>query len=572
MDHFFLSFSLMLWIVLATLWLVKVFKQPMIIAYILSWTIIAFLFPSFFSWSEIFSELSQVWIVFLLFIIWTELSPATIQQLWSKTVMVWILQVIWSSILWFFTGLLFGFDAMTSLYIWTATALSSTIVILKLLWDKEDLDTTYGRLAVWVSVSQDIFVMLFMSIIATFTALEWWSIWQTAWTLALKILWLWIWVYVFTKYILPPLTKKIAESQEFLLLFSIWWCFIVATLFNVLGFWMEIWALFAWMCLASSPYRFEIASRMKVLKDFFIVIYFVLLWSNLSFSWDINWFFVWTGLFLVIVCKPLITMWLLKFIWHVKKNNFLAWITEIPMSEFSFILISMWISSWVIKDPNLLSMITIIWIISIFTSWYITTYNHQLFKKLWKFQKFIPWILHRKRQDQIWSSNDIILFWYWRLWTGLFKYFEKKKYNILVVDEHPEIINQLNTKWISCLYWDVLDLEFLEDINVSWTKMIISTISDTDVSIAILWVLKEKNPKLIAIWVATHIQEAIMLYDKWMDYVIMPHYIWADHTSIMLEEFWLDVEKFLKNKSKQVEDLKKKSNELLLWEFQKNRL
>ena len=52
-----------------------------------------------------------------------------------------------------------------------------------------------------------------------------------------------------------------------------------------------------------------------------------------------------------------------------------------------------------------------------------------------------------------------------------------------------------------------------------------------------------------------------------MDYVIMPHYIWADHTSIMLEEYWLDIEKFMKNKSKQVEDLKQKSRDSLLWEF-----
>ena len=548
----------------------KALKQPTLIAYILAGTVIALVFPNFFNKYEFLDSFSQVWIVFLLFIIGTELSPATIQWLWTKTVLVWILQVIWSSIMGFLVGLLFWFDVMTSLYIWTATALSSTIVILKLLWDKDDLDSTYGRLSVWVSVSQDIFVMLFMSIVATFSAVgEWNSVLHTAGILILKIIGLVVGLVVSSKYLLPPITKKIAESQEFLLLFSIGWCFIVATCVELLWFWMEIGALFAGITLATSPYRFEITSRMKVLKDFFIVIYFVLLGSNLSFNGSINWLFILAWIFLVVIFKPLITMWLLKLMGHVKKNNFLTGIAEIPMSEFSFILISMGIANGVIKDPNLLTMITIIWILSILISWYTTTYNLWLFKKLGKFQKYIPWALHKKKQEKLWTPNDIILFGYWRLWGELYKHFQKKKYSVLIVDEHPSVINHLNTQWINCLYGDALDLEFLQDINFSWTKMVISTIANTDVNFSLIWILKEKNPNLIVICVATHVEEAISLYEKGMDYVIMPHYIWADHTSIMLEEFWLDIEKFIKNKSKQVEVLKQKSRDSLFWEFMK---
>ena len=571
MDQFFLSFSIILWVVLLSLGAMKVLKQPMIIGYIIAWTIIAFIFPNFFNKYEFLNSFSQVWIVFLLFIIWTELSPATIQWLWTKTVLVWILQVIWSSIAGFIVWLLFWYDFMTSLYIWTATALSSTIVILKLLWDKEDLDSTYWRLSVGVSVSQDIFVMLFMSIVATFSAIWWESIIHTAWILLIKIIGVVVGLYISSKYLLPPITKIIAESQEFLLLFSIGRCFIVATCFEMLWFWMEIWALFAWITLATSPYRFEITSRMKVLKDFFIVIYFVLLWSNLSFNWTINRWFVTAWLFLVIILKPTITMWLLKLIWHVKKNNFLTGIAEIPMSEFSFILISMGITNWFIKDPNLLTMITIIGIASILISWYTTTYNMTLYKKLWKRQKYIPWALIKKSQDKLGTPNDIIMFWYWRLWSELYKHFQAKKYNILIVDEHPNVINQLNTKGLDCLYWDALDLEFLQEINLTGTKMIISTITNSDVNLALLWVLKEKNPNLIIICVSTHLEEAIMLYEKWMDYVIMPHYIWANYAKNMLEEFGLDVEKFLKNKTKQIEELKQKSRESLFWELIKNK-
>ncbi len=475
-----------------------------------------------------------------------------------------------SSIAGLIVGLLFKFDVMTSLYIATATSLSSTIVILKLLGDKDDLDTTYGRLSVGVSVSQDIFVMLFMSVIATLTAMKSGDILHTAGILVLKIVGLGAGIFLASKYLLPRLTRRIAESQEFLLLFSIGWCFIVATAFHFLGFGMEIGALFAGVSLASSPYRFEIASRMKVLKDFFIVIYFVLLGSYISFSGEINWFFVGVGLLLVVVFKPAISMLLLKMMGHVKKNNFLAGIALVPMSEFSFILISMGMANGVIKDPSLITMITIIGILSILISSYGTVYNQVFFKKLGKWQKYIPGALRKKATEKLGNPNDIVLFGYGRVGSSLYKHFEKKKYSILVVDEHPAIINHLNTQGIDCLYGDGMDLEFLQEINLEGTKMIISTIKDPDATLAILKVLKEKKPDLILISLANHIHEAIMLYEKGVDYVIMPHYIGADQTSIMLEEFGLDVEKFLKNKSQQVESLKQKSNDMLLGELMKS--
>lgn len=101
--------------------------------------------------------------------------------------------------------------------------------------------------------------------------------------------------------------------------------------------------------------------------------------------------------------------------------------------------------------------------------------------------------------------------------------------------------------------------------------MVISTITSIDVNQALIWVLKEKDPNLIIICVATQLNEAITLYEKGMDYVIMPHYIWATHTKIMLDKFGLDVEKFLKNKTKQIEELKEKSRESLFWELSKNK-
>lgn len=570
MDHFFLAFSLILWAVILALGAMKILKQPMIIWYILAGTVITLLFPHFFQGSEDYNQFSEIGIAFLLFIVGMELNPAMLKKIWIKTIIIGILQVILTTVLGIWVWLLWNFDLTTSIYLGFGFAFSSTIVVLKLLDDKEDMDSIYGRQAVGILVLQDIMVMLFMLTMATISSFEGNADkFQIIGILSLKLFGLGIGLYLVTKYILPTITKKIAESQEFLFLFSIGWCFIVASIFYLLGFGLEIGALVAGVALATSPYRFEITSRIKVLKDFFIVMYFVLLGSHVSFSEPINWGMVVSFLLVVMLIKPYLIMWLMKFIGHTKKNGFFTGTALGQMSEFSFIIISMGVTSGIIQDASLITVVTIAGILSIVFSSYLTVYNHSFYNKIPNtLKQFIPWLKKKLAEKEIGQENDILIFGFGRFGSNLYDHFQKK-YKILVVDEHPAIINHLNTQWINCLYGDAMDLEFLREINLSGTKMILSTIRDSDVNIAILKVLKEKKSDLILVCIANHIHEAISLYEKGADYVIMPHYIGADHTSIMLEEFGLDVEKFLKNKSQQVESLKKKSNDLLLEELMK---
>lgn len=306
-----------------------------------------------------------------------------------------------------------------------------------------------------------------------------------------------------------------------------------------------------------------------MLKDFFIVMYFVLLGSQVSFDQPINWGMVISFLAIVMLVKPYIVMLLMGANKHTKKNSFFTGMALGQMSEFSFIIVSMGIASGLIKDPNLITTLTLAGIISIIVSSYVTVYNQQCFNRLpKKIKNLIPGLKRKVADLELGQDNDIVLFGFGRFGSNLYEHFHKK-YKMLIVEEHPTLINHLNTQGVNCLYGDAMDLEFLRDINLTGTKMILSTIRNVDVNTAILKVLKEKKPDLIIVTIANHIHEAISLYEKGADHVIMPHYIGVDHTSLMLEEFGLDIEKFLKNKSQQVESLKKKSNDLLLEELLK---
>lgn len=235
MDHFFSPFSLILGAVVLSLGVMKILKQPMIIGYIVAGTLITFLFPHFFQHSEGYSQFSEIGIAFLLFIVGMELNPGMLKKIGMKTILIGIAQVVLTTLLGAGVSLVWGFEPMTAVYLGFGFAFSSTIVVLKLLADKEDMDTLYGRQAVGILVLQDVMVMLFMLTMATIVSFEGGGEkFQVIGILAVKLIGLTIGLFFVTKYLLPPLTKKIAESQEFLFLFSVAWCFIIASVFSFL--------------------------------------------------------------------------------------------------------------------------------------------------------------------------------------------------------------------------------------------------------------------------------------------------------------------------------------------------
>jgi len=141
--------------------------------------------------------------------------------------------------------------------------------------------------------------------------------------------------------------------------------------------------------------------------------------------------------------------------------------------------------------------------------------------------------------------------------------------HILVIDENPGIIAHLQKKKIPCIYGDIGDIDFLQELNLKNNKMIISTVKKFDENMILLKTIKQHNPNLIIILVSNHIHEAIKLYEQGADYVILPHYIGVDHTSLMLEEYGFDIQKFMENKKTLIHELKNRHQDLMIETLQK---
>jgi len=376
----FIELSIIIGITVLITGITKLLKQPLIIGYILTGIIVSPYFLNIVQSAETIKVFSQIGIALLLFIVGLSLSPKVIKEVGKVSLITGIGQIIFTSLIGFFIGRLLGFSVIVSLYIAIALTFSSTIIIMKLLSDKKDLEKLYGKISIGFLLVQDIFVIILLMVISSFSgnlsmnSLSFGSILGGILLIGGFVL--------ISIYILPKLSIFFAKSQEFLFLFSIGWGLGLAALFYYMGFSMEIGALVAGIALSMSPFHYEISSKMKPLRDFFIILFFILLGSQMVFG-TINELIVPAIIFslFILIGNPLIVMILMGLLGYKKKTGFQAGLTVAQISEFSLILIALGVSAGHLTN-EILSLVTIVGLITISGSTYLILYSDKIYPYL----------------------------------------------------------------------------------------------------------------------------------------------------------------------------------------------
>ena len=557
-PEIFIELSKILAITVLTTGIVKLFKQPAIIGYILSGIIAGPVIFNIIDSTATLTTFSQIGVALLLFFVGLNLNPKVIKDVGKISLITGLGQVIFTTSIGFLIAKLIGFSTTISLYIAIALAFSSTIIIMKLLSDKKDLESLYGRISIGFLIIQDFIAIFILLVISSLNSGA--SLGYTAIETILKGIGGIIVLFLLTLYILPRLTKVVAKSQEFLLLFSISWCFIVAAVFHYLNFSIEAGALLAGITLSMSPYHFEISSKMKPLRDFFLVLFFIMLGSQMIFTNLLQsvWIIIGLSLF-VLIGNPIIVMTLMGLLGYTKRNSFLSGLTVAQISEFSLIVVTMGVSVGHVSQDTL-SLITAVGLITFTGSTYMILYSNKLYALLSKyltiFEKKGKKVDEHKYHNH--DSHDIILFGYNRIGLDIVESLKKIKGEFLIVDYDPETITRLSREGYDCRYGDANDSELLNDINFGRAKMIISTIPILDTNLLIINKVKEQNEGAIIAVVSHHIEEAERLYEEGATYVIMPHFLGGKHFSTMIEKNKLSMSKFLEEKIAHIEHLNRR--------------
>jgi len=548
-------FSLMIIISLIIALITRFFKQPLIIAYIITGVLIASLSTFSTTNTEIFSLFSQFGVTFLLFIVGLSLNPKILKQVGKISLLAGVLQIVFTFILAFFLSIKLGFGNIPSIYIASALTFSSTIIVTKILSDKQEIDSLYGKISIGILILQDLVVLLLLIIIPNLKNINQSSFFSIEFIFL--ILALFIFIILMSIYILPRLTKFVAKNQELLFLFSVAWCFLLVSIFYKLGLGMEMGALLAGISLSISPYHVEISSKVRPLRDFFLIIFFISLGlqlNNLNLA-KIIFPAIIFSLF-VIIFKLLITMGVLGLAGYTKKTSFFTGISLGQISEFSFIIAAIGLSLNQIS-PEISSMIILVGIITISISTYLMYFCNKIYNSIARplgifERKSIKEKKHEKKE------YDYVLLGYNRTGFSLLKSLIKINNNFVVIDYDPDVVNRLKEKKISCIYGDAADVEMLNEINIAKAKLIVSTIPETDSTILIIDRIKQENKEAIIIVTARQINEALKFYKLGADYVILPHFLGGEHTAELIEKARTNKKEYEKEKIKQIKELKER--------------
>lgn len=506
--------------------LMRLLRQPLIIGYILTGIVAGPSVLGLIHDKSVFEAYSEIGITLLLFIIGLGLNVGVIKSLGRVSLMTAsaVMAVVGGAGI--LAGNLLGFTPTESMIIGFALFFSSTIIILKVLSDKRELTRLHGQIAMGVILVEDVVATFALLFVAAAGTAGGFSIGDVA-TLLLTGAGLGLGLALFSTKVMPHFIKFLAGSQELLFIFTIGWGFGVATLFDLSGFSHEVGALFAGVSLASLPYATEMAARLKPLRDFFIVLFFVVLGENLGFE-ALNQSLV-PALVLsliVIIAKPLVVMSSLGALGYTKLTSFKAAINLSQVSEFSIILV-VFAASVGLVDPQLTAVITLVALITISTSTYLMKYDDDIYRllepKLHIFER--KNIKEHKRKKQ---TFPIILFGYHRGGHEFLQAFRDMKQRYLVVDYDPEVIEHLDRQGIRNTYGDATDEELLHEINANKAKLIVSTVTEMGVNRALLGYLRYHNPTAVFICHADSYDQAADLYRHGATYVMLPHFLGSE--------------------------------------------
>lgn len=475
--HAFYEFAMVLALASAVGLVGLLLKQPLVVAFIATGIIVGPDVLNIITEAEAVDLLAEIGIAALLFLVGLKLDVHIVRKLGAVSVATGLGQVTFTAVFGFLICLMLGLDVITSIYIGVALTFSSTIIIVKLLSDKREVDSLHGRIAIGFLIVQDIVVVLAMITLSTIGVGVGGS--QAGLgiggVLGAGLLLVGA-VALFIRYVAEPLMARIARMPELLVTFAIAWAVLFAAVCDWIGLGKELGGLLAGVSLATTSYREAIASRLSSMRDFLLLFFFISLGMGLSLSalGDQLMPAIVLSLF-VLIGNPLIVMAIMGYMGYRKRTGVLAGVTVAQISEFSLIFMAMGVTLGHVFDAAV-GLVTLVGLVTITLSTYMILYAQTIYGWI---EPFIG-MFERKdphREDHTETAKgmdyDIILFGLGRYGTQLSHVMHDAGAKVLGVDFDPEAVANWRKSGLPSLYGDAADPEFVISLPLAKARWLI---------------------------------------------------------------------------------------------------
>lgn len=469
-------------------------RQPLVVAFVAVGILVG---PAGLHWvrpSDQIDLFATMGITLLLFVVGLRLDVHLIRSMGKVAVAVGAGQVVFTSLAGYPIARALGMAPLTAVYVAVALTFSSTVIVVKLLSDKREIDALHGRIALGILIVQDLVVVLTMIVLAGFGAAGHGEVSTHGMSaVVVRGVAFLAGVGLLMRFVLPRLLDQAASSAELLLVFAVAWGVSLAALGEFLGFGEEIGALVAGVALASTRYREAIASRLVVLRDFLLLFFFVSLGAQQDIrSLDAHIVPATVLSAFVLIGNPLIVMIIMGAMGYRKRTGLLTGLSIAQISEFSFILGSFGKELGHIGGETL-ELITLVGLATIALSTYMILYSHVVYERL------APWlgVFERRtpHREEAFDSPDsplteVIVFGLGRYGGRIAAGLKERGAAVLGVDFDPEAVARSRASGIPTHYGDAEDPEFPSSLPLDRVRWVVNTTPEREVNLALLHALR----------------------------------------------------------------------------------
>jgi len=575
-----LLFDLGLIIVAATILglLASRLRQPLIIGYVVTGMIIG---PPIFGLIKNLAPvqlLSELGIALLLFIIGLELDLKRIREVGLKSSFLGIMQVGATTIIGYAILRLIGLSSTVSFYFALILSFSSTILLVKLLNEKKELESLHGQLVLGVLVIQDILAIIALSIIQVSHTTG--SGASYAFLFILKALLFIAVCYLTSKALMPALIRETSRTIELTFITALTMVFVFGSFAVIMGFSFAIGAFAAGLIFSSGITNAQISARLTPLRDFFLVLFFVTFGMKMIFgSASQLIFYIIPLAIIVLLIKPALTYFASRILGFGQRTSFLSSLILAQSSEFGLVLASVGLALGHL-DTTQASAISIVTLVTMVASAYLVKYDQKLFEYFKNHKFFGEEKVHYHRQYEHNGFSHLkghyVIFGYHPLTIGLLKQLRREGKTILVADHNPEKVKEVEKMGLPSILIELNNVDAYEKLNIEKARAVISTINHLQGNLTLISESKRINPKALVMVTARDNHDHNELLRAGADFVAIPlllsgkeigdHLLSLENPSFrkkvlgreltMIEE----VEEELRNEEKLIKTLMRKDN------------
>jgi len=530
------------------------FRQPLILAYLVTGVVIGPHGPL--GWvtdQASIASVAEIGLILLLFIIGLEIDVKKLASAGPAVLLTGALQVP------ICIGLGLGFFYLIGIrntsgnyaliYLAACMSLSSTLVVVKLLNDKYELDTLPGRITLGVLVIQDMWAVAMLAVQPNLLNPNLLPLAFSLWRGALLV----VGGFAISKYVLPHLFRAVAKAPELVLVSALAWCFFLAGAASVIGLSREMGALIAGVSLSTFPYNLDVMAKAVSLRDFFVTLFFVALGMQIQVpSLHVVEIALAASAFVIVSRLSVVPILYALRLGH--RASLLPAINLAQVSEFSIVIASLGRTLPVPQiDSDVLTIVIMTFAITSVVSTYMINSSHAVQRVLSKGLK----LLHVRDLDvgeaapaRKESRDETVVF------LGFFRdassiLFELENFGsavdgqvlldkVLVIDFNPKVMAELRRRGISSVYGDIAHADTLRHAGIEEAELVLCSITDDVLrgtsNLRMLRNARATCPKAKVMLTTEHIPHALELYAAGADFVYIPRLHSAPQIALILRD------------------------------------